>query len=72
MVDLSDTALVVVDVQQAFDDGDYWGARNNPSCEPNVAALIAAWRAAERPLVFVRHEFDGHDWAFTAPVPTAP
>ncbi|HEY6695809.1 MAG TPA: isochorismatase family protein [Solirubrobacteraceae bacterium] len=64
MVDLSDTALVVVDVQQAFDDGDYWGARNNPSCEANVAALIAAWRAAERPLVFVRHEFDGHDWAF--------
>jgi nicotinamidase-related amidase len=64
VVDLSDTALVVVDVQQAFDDGDYWGARNNPSCEANVAALIAAWRAAERPLVFVRHEFDGYDWAF--------
>ena len=27
------TALIVVDVQQAFDDADYWGQRNNPACE---------------------------------------
>ena len=46
MVDLTNTALVVVDVQQAFDDADYWGRRNNPDCEANVAALIAAWRDA--------------------------
>jgi nicotinamidase-related amidase len=63
VVDLTNTALVVVDVQQAFEDAE-WGRRNNPACEANVAALIAAWRAAERPLVFVRHEFEGHDWAF--------
>ena len=29
--------------------------RNNPRCEDNIAALIAAWRAAARPVVFVRH-----------------
>jgi nicotinamidase-related amidase len=58
------TALVVVDVQQAFEDSEYWGRRNNPDCEANVAALIAAWRAASRPLVYVRHEFEGYDWAF--------
>jgi nicotinamidase-related amidase len=52
------TALVVVDVQQAFDDTDYWGDRNNPACEANVAALIAEWRAQGRPLVFVRHDSD--------------
>ena len=52
------TALIVVDVQQAFDDTDYWGRRNNPGCEANVARLIEAWRAAGRPLVFVRHDSD--------------
>jgi nicotinamidase-related amidase len=52
------TALIVVDVQQAFDDADYWGRRNNPGCEANVARLIEAWREEGRPLVFVRHDSD--------------
>ena len=56
MRDLTRTALVVVDVQRAFDDAAAWGARNNPECEANVAALIAAWREAGRPLVYVRHD----------------
>ena len=62
--DLDRTALVVVDVQRAFDDAGYWGRRNNPDCEANVASLIGAWRKAARPLVFVRHEFESHDHAF--------
>jgi nicotinamidase-related amidase len=61
---MNSTALVVVDVQKAFDDAAYWGVRNNPDCEANVAALIAAWRSAGRPIVFVRHEFETHDWDF--------
>ena len=64
MTDLDRTALVVVDVQRAFDDAGYWGRRNNPDCEANVASLIGAWREAGRPLVFVRHEFGSHDHAF--------
>jgi len=44
------TALIVVDVQQAFDDAEYWGRRNNPGCEANVARLIEAWRAEVSPL----------------------
>lgn len=64
MVDLGNTALVVVDVQEAFDDEAYWGVRNNPECEANIAALIAAWRAAERPIVYVKHEFETHGHAF--------
>jgi nicotinamidase-related amidase len=54
--DLDSTALLVIDVQRAFADADYWGPRNNPGCEANIAALIAAWRAAGRPLVYVRHD----------------
>jgi nicotinamidase-related amidase len=29
---------------------------DNPACEANVATLVAAWRAAGRPVVFVRHD----------------
>ena len=53
---MSESALVVVDVQKAFDDAGFWGPRNNPACEENVARLISAWRGAGQPLVFVRHD----------------
>jgi nicotinamidase-related amidase len=55
------TALVVVDVQRAFEDAGYWGRRNNPDCEANVARLIGAWREAGEPVVFVRHDSDEPD-----------
>jgi nicotinamidase-related amidase len=50
------TALVVVDAQRGFADAGYWGRRDNPACEDNVRALVAAWRGAGRPLVLVRHD----------------
>jgi nicotinamidase-related amidase len=49
-------ALLVVDVQCAFDDASFWGRRNNPDCERNVGLLIDAWRRAGDPIVFVRHD----------------
>ena len=69
---MDSTTLVVVDVQKAFDDEGYWGVRNNPDCEANVAALIGAWREAGRPIVFVRHEFETHAWDFKDVVSGAP
>ena len=56
MTDLDRPALLVVDVQRAFDQAGVWGRRNNPDCEANVVALLAAWRAEGRPVVFVRHD----------------
>lgn len=49
-------ALVVIDVQRAFEEAGFWGPRNNPACEDNISALISAWRSAGQPLVYVRHD----------------
>lgn len=48
-------ALLVVDVQRGFDD-PYWGRRDNPACEENIAALLAGWRSARRRVVYARHD----------------
>lgn len=57
MADWNDAvALVVVDVQQGFDDTEYYGDRNNPSCENNIAALLTAWNSQGWPVVYVRHD----------------
>lgn len=50
------TALVLIDVQKAFDDTEHWGPRDNPDAEENIAALIDAWQTSGRPVVFVRHD----------------
>jgi nicotinamidase-related amidase len=52
------TALIVIDVQNGFDD-PYWGPSNNPDCESKIGALLQAWTAAARPVVLVRHDSQG-------------
>lgn len=47
-------ALVVIDVQRAFDD-PAWGTRNNPDAEQHVALLLNVWRQAGRPVFHIRH-----------------
>lgn len=48
------TALLLIDVQKAFDD-PYWGPRNNPQAEHNIARLLAHWRLQNMPVIHIRH-----------------
>ena len=47
--------LLVIDVQAGMDDPRR-PPRNNPAAEANIARLLAAWRAAGRRCVHVRHD----------------
>jgi len=53
----SRTALIVVDVQRAFDEWEAAGKRrNNPHAVARVADLLAAFRDNAAPIFHIRHE----------------
>lgn len=51
---MSNPTLIVIDAQQGFDQ-DYWGVRNNPGAEVNIASLLAYWRERGWTLIHVQH-----------------
>ncbi|MDB4918283.1 cysteine hydrolase family protein [Mucilaginibacter sp.] len=49
-------ALILVDIQQGFDNIPYWGGeRNNPDAEVNARKLLDCWRANKLPLFHIQH-----------------
>ena len=48
-------ALIIVDVQKGFEE-PYWGQRNNPEAEENIARLLDAWRRTGRPIYHIQHQ----------------
>jgi nicotinamidase-related amidase len=54
-VPIAQSALLVVDAQESFKATPRWERRNNPDFERNVSALIAAYRAANLPVIFFLH-----------------
>lgn len=49
------SALIVVDVQEGFDDELFMGKRNNPNADQNIEAIINVWEKSRRPIVIVQH-----------------
>jgi nicotinamidase-related amidase len=68
MQSIHDSALIVIDVQDSFRVTDRWNRRNNPNFEENIATLIAAYRDAGLPIIFVLHsDADGDEWQTGSP-----
>lgn len=55
-----DAALIMIDVQQGFDNPEF-GHRNNPQAEENCTRLLEGWRRTGRPVLHVRHLSDEPD-----------
>lgn len=54
-IDLDRAVLLPIDMQQAFDCSP-WPCRWNSEVDTNGLALLAAWRAARRPIIHIRHD----------------
>jgi nicotinamidase-related amidase len=49
-------ALILIDIQQGFDNVPYWGGeRNNPDAEVNARKLLDHWRVNNLPLFHIQH-----------------
>jgi nicotinamidase-related amidase len=56
ILDPADTALLVIDVQRAFDEIEATGLpRNNPDAVARIADLLTAFRRSGAPVIHVRH-----------------
>ena len=50
------TALLLIDIQQGFDDPSYWGTtRSTPSFESNITALLEKFRSVGAHILHVKH-----------------
>ncbi|HEY0653912.1 MAG TPA: cysteine hydrolase family protein [Chryseosolibacter sp.] len=53
---MKNTALIIIDFQDGFDDQAYWGGnRNNPAAEKNTRKVLDTWRELGLPVFHVKH-----------------
>jgi nicotinamidase-related amidase len=50
----ANAALIIIDVQKAFNDTS-WGRRNNPGAEANIVRILDKWRDTGRPVIHIQH-----------------
>lgn len=49
-------ALILIDIQRAFEDEEFWGGnRNNKDAEKKMQLILEKWRALKLPVFHVRH-----------------
>ncbi|WP_377866359.1 cysteine hydrolase family protein [Bacillus sp. R86525] len=51
---LNQVALIIIDVQEAF-NSPYWGTRNNLFAEENMKSLLEEWRKRKQPVFHIQH-----------------
>lgn len=53
---MKNTALILIDIQDGFNDTAYWGGnRNNPEAEKNSRKVLDTWRELGLPIFHVKH-----------------
>ncbi len=56
-------ALIIVDVQRAFNDKK-WGKRNNLNAEENISKILDLWRKKGWEVIYIQHTSDNPDSVF--------
>jgi nicotinamidase-related amidase len=54
-LDRNNNALIIVDVQEAFNDPK-WGERNNVKAEENIGEILSAWRKKGWNVIHIQHK----------------
>ncbi|MCS4533020.1 cysteine hydrolase family protein [Neisseria montereyensis] len=58
----NNTALILIDIQKAFDNEAFWGGnRNNRHAEENCARILAKWRELKLPIFHINHSSQNPD-----------
>lgn len=62
-MEFQNSALIIVDVQKAFDN-EKWGERNNVNAEENISRILKKWRKMKWPVIFIQHKSDNPNSLF--------
>lgn len=54
ILDKNNIALIIIDVQKAFDDKK-WGERNNLNAEENISKILTLWREKGWQVIHIQH-----------------
>ena len=60
---MHNAALIIIDVQKAFED-EKWGQRNNPEAELNISKILKFWRQVNWPVIHIQHRSDNPSSVF--------
>lgn len=62
-MDKKNNALIIIDVQKAFDDKK-WGERNNLIAEENISKILTLWRHKGWKVIHIQHMSDNPSSVF--------
>ncbi|MGM7722170.1 cysteine hydrolase family protein [Metabacillus sp. Hm71] len=60
---MDEIALIIIDVQKAFDDKK-WGERNNLNAEINISNILKLWREKNWRVIYIQHMSDNPSSVF--------